>query len=144
MLGLLHVSLRTVSPVRCLVAVFEMGSRTAAQLSAERGGYILQLQQPAAATVGGIAALTLPLTTAARPPPAVLWAASSCCCMEACTVTTLTSRCLHCCCYDVALSSLLLLGQLSSLLLSGRCRLDLKKCHKELQTLEKAMPLDGK
>lgn len=24
------------------------------------------------------------------------------------------------------------------------CRLDLKKCHKELQTLEKALPLDGK
>jgi hypothetical protein len=23
-------------------------------------------------------------------------------------------------------------------------RLDLKKCHKELQTLEKVMPLDGK
>jgi hypothetical protein len=29
-------------------------------------------------------------------------------------------------------------------LLSFVCRLDLKKCHKELQTLEKALPLDGK
>jgi hypothetical protein len=37
---------------------------------------------------------------------------------------------------------LLLLSLL--LLLCGCCRLDLKKCHKELKTLEQAAPLDSK